>query len=67
MKIGDRLLCTKDYIYDDERRTFTKGKTYVVTFLRNNEVRFIDDEGDEWGFTFDSFEEYLKPNFKYGK
>lgn len=67
MKTGDTLLCIKNHIYDDNRITFTKGKYYTITFISLDEVRFVDDEHDEWGFGFNSIHKYFKPKFTYGK
>lgn len=68
MKIGDKLYCINHYFYESNRITFTKGKHYPIIHISEyDDVSFVDDEGDEWGFEPEILNMYFQPKFIYGK
>ena len=68
MRKGSTIICKKDYYYLPGRRTFTKGKKYVVKALNELGVTFKDDEDDSWTFEETEIKLHFKRhNFAYGK
>jgi hypothetical protein len=60
-------ICIENHFYED-RITFTKGNIYTPLEIYDNNIQFIDDEGDHWSFSKDIIHYHLKIiQFKYGK
>jgi len=63
-----KYLCIRNYYYNEERITFTKGKIYTMEEQDEDTTTFMDDESDFYFFTSNDLILYFKPSlFKYGK
>ena len=64
IKKGDRFLCLEDYIMDDDRIAYTKGKTYFSEL----DGKITDNEFEVWhemGGQIDFFEYFKLVPFGY--
>ena len=59
IKKGDKFLCLKDYVMDDERTAYTDGKTYTS----EHDNMITDDSGDDEHRMYGQvdFFDYFKP------
>ena len=53
MKVGDIVLCTKDYVTNN-RILYKKGQKYTI-----NNIYFIDDYKTHFGFFYDAKRMYI--------
>ena len=64
IKKGDRFLCLENYIMDDDRIAYTKGKTYFSEL----DGKITDNEFEVWhemGGQIDFFEYFKLVSFDY--
>ena len=60
-KIGEVILCVKDFVMENGKIDFTKGKKYKVTIKRETHYDIIDNENYQHAMSEKYVNEYFMP------